>query len=62
MIRFLMSDILTFHERLDKAAGIRDFGLIDGNKIGYERKFIDRNKITLLSAWRAGLFLIDGNL
>ena len=29
MIRFLLSDILTFHERLDKATGIRDLGLIE---------------------------------
>ena len=28
MIRFLMSDILTFHERLEKATGIRDLRLI----------------------------------
>ena len=29
MIRFLMSDILTFHERLEKATGIRDLRLIE---------------------------------
>lgn len=29
MIRFLLNDILTFHERLDKATGIRDIGLIE---------------------------------
>lgn len=29
MIRLLMNDILTFHERLDKATGIRDLGLIE---------------------------------
>ena len=29
MIRFLMNDILTFHERLDKATCIRDLGLIE---------------------------------
>lgn len=29
MIRLLLNDILTFHERLEKATGIRDFGLIE---------------------------------
>ena len=29
MIRLLLKDILTFHERLDKATGIRDLGLIE---------------------------------
>ena len=29
MIRLLLNDILTFHEQLDKATGIRDIGLIE---------------------------------
>ena len=29
MIRLLLSDILSFHEQLDKATGIRDLGLIE---------------------------------
>lgn len=29
MIRLLLSDILKFHEQLDKATGIRDIGLIE---------------------------------
>ena len=29
MIRLLLNDILTFHEQLDKATGIRDLGLIE---------------------------------
>ena len=29
MIRLLLSDILTFHERLEKATGIRDLRLIE---------------------------------
>lgn len=29
MIRLLLNDILTFHEQLDKATGIRDVGLIE---------------------------------
>ena len=29
MIRFLTNDILTFHERFEKATGIRDLGLIE---------------------------------
>ena len=40
MIRLLLKDILTFHEQIDKATGIRDcftalvknHGFIDGNK------------------------------
>ena len=29
LIRLLLSDILSFHEQLDKATGIRDLGLIE---------------------------------
>ena len=29
MIRLLLNDILSFHERLEKATGIRDLGLIE---------------------------------
>ena len=29
MIRLLLKDILTFHEQIDKATGIRDLGLIE---------------------------------
>ena len=29
MIRLLLNDILEFHDRLDKATGIRDIGLIE---------------------------------
>ena len=29
MIRYLLADILHFHEQLDKATGIRDIGLIE---------------------------------